>query len=166
MTAMNAPTDLRSLLDALDHGSYRARRQAAGAFVALGHGAVDPLLRLLRSGPPRARMEAARTLGELGDQRAFSDLLTTAATDDPRVAARAVGALGRLHNPGAAYALLAALDHASGDVRYEAALALALLRVPGMRTHLETRLEVETGVTSWGMPVAEGFRQALEPLPV
>lgn len=157
---------VEQLLAELGLGRYMVRRNAALALLEHGEAAVGPLLVLLEHGELHAQMEAARTLGKLGDPRAVDGLLHALASSEPRLAARAAQALGRLRAARAVYSLLTALDHVAGDVRYEAALALVRLRPPGVRAQLVARAAAETGLTSWGVPVAEALAQALAALPV
>ncbi|GAC1554109.1 MAG: hypothetical protein NVS4B8_18180 [Herpetosiphon sp.] len=162
---MDQTTEIDQLLNALTYGDHVVRHRAALALLSLGDAAVGPLRNQLRTGSPREQVEAARTLGELGNPSAIDDLLHALSAEDGRVAARAAHALGRLTSARCVPALLKALDHPQGDVRYESALALGKLRLPEVRPQLETRLTTETGLTSWGIPVVEGLRRALERIP-
>lgn len=166
---MSAPPDAREiarLLDLLVSEVHAERRSAALAFRKLGSAAVEPLRSLLSGGNQRAQLEAVRTLGDVDDPAATDDLLRALTSDDPHLAARAARVLGRLKQARGAFALLSAFAHPSPDVRYEAALALVRLPVMPVRSYLEAHLRTEAGITSWGVPVVEGFRQALDQVPI
>jgi arylsulfatase A-like enzyme/HEAT repeat protein len=104
---------------ALDRGRVGDRR------------AVEPLMRLVaeRNAPVEQRMEAARILGRLDDERATPALmLAMAAADQPRVAAEAAIALGRMFDPRAHHALQRLVEAEDPQIRTRAGVSLARLR--------------------------------------
>lgn len=69
--------DLRAapdLVQLLEDDQALTRRLAGDAMAALGGGGVPLLLDVLETGPTRARVEAARALARVGDQRAVAPL--------------------------------------------------------------------------------------------
>ena len=58
------------LIAALDSDDRLLARLCAGALIALDDRAVPALLQVMENGSPRARLEAARALAEIGDRRA------------------------------------------------------------------------------------------------
>lgn len=87
---------VRALIEMLADSEWLTRLRAVEA---LGRAksalALDPLLKLLTDDPDSAvRQDAARSLGEIGDGRAFEPLLQ--AMDDSRLRAAAVEALGKV----------------------------------------------------------------------
>ncbi len=166
MTENPDAVKIARLLAQLVSDTHADRRAAALAFREMGVAAVEPLRELLKQGDRRAKLEAVRTLGDVGDRAAGDDLLEALCNADPHLAARSARALGRLKQGRAAFPLIAAFSHPSPDVRYEAALALTRLPVMPLRGYLEAHLQSEAGITSWGVPVVEAFRQALDQLPL
>ncbi|HMI90812.1 MAG TPA: sulfatase-like hydrolase/transferase [Polyangiales bacterium] len=106
---------------ALDWGRLRDRR------------AVDPLARLVAdaSGREAQRIEAAKLLGILADERATAALVQAMnAARPPRVAAEAAIALGRMFDERARDALRRLVSAEDPDIRARAAVSLGRLRDP------------------------------------
>jgi len=106
---------------ALDWGRLRDRR------------AVDPLARLVANpgGREAQRVEAAKLLGILADERASAALVHVLnAERPPRVAAEAAIALGRMYDGRARDALRRLVSAEDPDIRARAAVSLGRLRDP------------------------------------
>jgi HEAT repeat protein len=91
-------------------------------------------------------------------------LFQALADPNPRVAARAARAIGKIGDPRAYHALLTALQHPSPDVRYEACRALVDIQVADAITVLHEHAEHDPGTTSWGAPVSAAARRAADEL--
>ncbi len=65
------PEAIPDLLAALDGDDSLLARLAGNALISAGGPAVPGLLETLQGGSPRARVEAARALAEIGDRRAI-----------------------------------------------------------------------------------------------
>lgn len=97
------------------------------------HAAVAPLKNLLRSKEFRVRLNAARSLGAIGDRTGLSDV--TALADDPSWEVRNVvmQAIGKLRGADQASVLVRALADEAWWVRFSAAQALFSLGEPGLQ---------------------------------
>lgn len=84
--------EIARLLAHLVSDTHADRRAAALAFRDIGVAAVEPLRALLKHGDRRAKLEAVRTLGDVGDPAAGDDLLEALCNADPHLAARGAGA--------------------------------------------------------------------------
>jgi HEAT repeats len=106
----------------------RVRRYLAVALGRLGdRRAVDPLIEVLkqRDPDPETLIYSVWALGAIGDPKALPILLTLAGSEDSGVRKAVVHSLGALPSPEARAALETALDDATPDVRWNAAIALA-----------------------------------------
>ncbi len=95
--------------------------EAAGAagirsLVELGDSAVGPLIRLVWSGRPWARAEAARGLGRLRAEAAVEPLIRLLGERDPDLAIAAVHALREIGTERALAAVAAAVENPNQDV--------------------------------------------------
>ena len=72
-------------------------RQAA----ALGAEAIEPLVELLRSGPPDKQLEAVKALGEMDDRNVVQPLLEALGKSDASLRIAALEALERFADPSA-----------------------------------------------------------------
>jgi HEAT repeat protein len=97
--------------------------RAAGALIAIGSPAVDPLIAALASSDRQVRRAAARILGEIGDPAAVAPLIR--ALRDPYTTMRTVAgtALVKIGLP-AVEPLIAVLEDADLRVREGAAVSL------------------------------------------
>jgi HEAT repeat protein len=99
---LRSPSTLTLLLVALGDGKAEVRETAGQAICALG---------VLRGRPWKARQQAARTLGALGDSRAREPLFTTLDDVDENVRLASALALAALADPRALKPLLATLGN-------------------------------------------------------
>jgi hypothetical protein len=113
------------LIAALTEPALRGRAtQALGALRSLE--AVPALLRLLDARDPSVRVEAARTLGAIGEPSTVAPLIEVAERDEEiPVRTWAVGAVGQIAGPTAMSGLRGLLTDPSPSVRRAAAQALA-----------------------------------------
>ncbi|HEY3176474.1 MAG TPA: HEAT repeat domain-containing protein [Candidatus Polarisedimenticolia bacterium] len=86
------------------------------------------IIEALGDSDPEVRLHAARALGTLGDVAGAAGPLTGLLDDeDPAIRKVAIHALGRTHDPAAIPALLPLLEDPAEEIRWNAALALAVL---------------------------------------
>jgi HEAT repeat protein len=90
------PLAIEVLAAALEDGEFYAGMSAAYVLGKAGEPALRPLIAMLGSSKQRARLHAARALGELGDPRAVEPLQVALTDSDPRVRRAARRALERL----------------------------------------------------------------------
>ncbi len=116
------PTEVEHLireLDTLDNANlkddpgdmvdeyWRLRTAYSHILAEVGEPAIEPLLRALSSRNPQTRAYAARTLGLIGTQRAFSPLVTMLAREgDDIIRMSLIEALGKLRDERAIEVLL------------------------------------------------------------
>ncbi|MBV6395624.1 MAG: hypothetical protein HFACDABA_01202 [Anaerolineales bacterium] len=72
---------IRPLTQALNDADSLTAQLAAQALAAIGHPAVESLLDVLRSGPPSAKIHAARALAEITDVRAIRPMIESMSED-------------------------------------------------------------------------------------
>jgi HEAT repeat protein len=153
----------------------RVRRFLALALGRLGDAqAVPALLEYLRGvqrgegTDPETHVYAIWALGAIGDDAAIPELVALATHEDPGLRKTAVHALGVFRSEEATAALERALGDPVGDVRWNAAAALARLDAPAAVPVLEEMLDREQLARSEGHPSPEdspaGHRQASPPL--
>lgn len=111
------------LADLLENENLRD--EAARALVRHGASAVDLLIERLDSGEDEARPAIARTLGQIGDPRAFEALADLLINGDRRMRQAATEALKALAHPQTVELLCDLLNHAPTNVRE------AVIRVVG-----------------------------------
>lgn len=115
----------------LEHSDPYVRRGALLALVRIGSRALPTLHAQLSSADPAMRCESARAIALLDDRAALDRLGHLAESDDSElVRACALGAAGRLGDPGAIARLTASLSQGTVDERSRAADALALAARP------------------------------------
>ena len=107
----------------------KVRKYLILALQNLGNRAAGPvILESLKDPDPEVRLQAAGALGVLENVEGAAGALIDRLTDeDPGVRKLAVFALGRTHDPAAVPALQPALEDPIEDIRWNAALALAVL---------------------------------------
>jgi HEAT repeat protein len=119
---------LPSLLGALKHEAWIARRNAAWALGAIDdRRAVDPLIQALRDREPAVREQAAWALGAIDDNAAVQSLVGSLKDEDVRVRKQSAWALGAIDDARAVDSLVGALTDQQADVREQAAWALGSL---------------------------------------
>jgi HEAT repeat protein len=101
--------------------------QAAGALVAIGKAAYEPLTRTLKSPAWIARRNAAWALGALGNREAAPLLINALHDAETAVRHESAWALGALDADAAVPALIDALKDADAGVREQAAWALGAI---------------------------------------
>ena len=142
-------------------------RQAA----ALGNEAIEPLVELLRNGPPDKQLEAVRTLGEMDDRNVIKPLLEALGKGAPALRIAALEALKRFADPATFEAVERMLKDRNASVRSVAVEAAAKCdgrrAVPGLIHALkdsswEVRQAAVKTLGTLGEPEAvEGLCEAL-----
>ncbi len=92
------PTEIESLLAALDNKDGLRRQEARAALLAIGRSVTPHLLPLLTHRHTHVRWEAAKTLATLADPAAVPGLIQCLVDEDPDVrwlAAEGLAAIGR-----------------------------------------------------------------------
>jgi HEAT repeat protein len=102
--------DVAQLLKTLENRDPIKRERARRALVAVGHDAVIPLLRMLKSPKHHIRWEAAKTLSEIRDPSTATALAKELDHDDHDVRWMAAEALIKLGNEGVRQTLAALLS--------------------------------------------------------
>jgi HEAT repeat protein len=102
-------------------------QEAAAALVAIGSGALEPLLKSLKQPQWIARRNAAWALGALDDQRAVKPLIDALSDSEPDVRAQAAWALGALEDNAALAKLTETLKDNDARVRRQSAWALGVM---------------------------------------
>jgi HEAT repeat protein len=92
---------------------------------ALGADAIEPLVELLRKGPPDKQLEAVKALGEMDDRKAVKPLLEALQKNLPAVRIAALEALERFADPSAYDGLAQLLADPNPSIRSAAAEAAA-----------------------------------------
>ena len=111
-TTAGVSDEVVPLLKALENRDPVKRERARAALVALGHEAVIPLLRMLKSPKHHIRWEAAKTLSEIRDPSTATALAKELDHDDHDVRWMAAEALIALGNDGLKQTLAALLTDA------------------------------------------------------
>jgi len=116
------------LFEGSSHEDPRVRRYLALALGRLGSSAaVGPLVTALDDPDGETQLYAAWSLGAIKDRAAVAPLSQRLAAQDPGMVKMASYALGAIGDPSVAPLLVPLLDHATAEVRWNAALALAQL---------------------------------------
>jgi HEAT repeat protein len=127
LASLGSPA-MPSLLGALKHEAWIARRNAAWALGAIDdRRAVDALVQALRDREPAVREQAAWALGAIDDNSAVQPLVGSLKDDDYRVRKQSAWALGAIDDARAVEPLVGALADQQADVREQAAWALGAL---------------------------------------
>jgi HEAT repeat protein len=150
------------LVRLLRHDDRDVRVRAAWALGVIGAPALPALTALAEGGDAKLRVEAIRILGVVGEGRALDQLFHALTDPSEQVAQRAAIALGRIGDPRAYHPLVTATRHPSPDVRYAACAALAHMGAVDALDVLRAVAAEDQGVTSWGTPVAEAARLAVQ----
>lgn len=128
LARIGTPEAAESLARTLNDPSELTRLRIAENLERLGALATAPLIETLRTGNSRARVLAARVLGNLRAAEAAPTLREALAAADGEIPtdlkAQAVLALGRIGDPGDVPVILAASESAHWPVRAQAANAL------------------------------------------
>ncbi|MBK9208208.1 MAG: HEAT repeat domain-containing protein [Anaerolineales bacterium] len=90
---------------------------AISGILIFGKDAVEPLIKLLNSEDPDARVGAAQALGDIGDKRAIPELINSINDSEVSVRFWIVDALGRLKADEAVYAISELLVDKSQKIR-------------------------------------------------
>jgi HEAT repeat protein len=90
-------------------------------------GAVEPILKAASDPDPDTRLYAVWALGKLGDPKALAVVTEASRSEDAGLRKMAAYVLGQLHDRAAAPRLQVLLGDPVADVRWNAAIALALL---------------------------------------
>jgi HEAT repeat protein len=151
-----------SLFEEAEGDDPRVRRFLALALGRLGHPeAVPALLAYLGDvrrgggGDPETPIYAAWALGAIGERAAIPELVTLATHEDAGLRKTAVHSLGVFRSEEAAAALEKALADPVGDVRWNAALALAGHGDPAAVPVLDEMLDREQLARSGAMTPAQ-----------
>ncbi len=117
------------------------RRFAARALAGCpGEDVVDALCACLEDEDADLQVEAVKSLGRIGDERAVSRLLSLTGCDDARLRFAVTRSLGQMQAKEAHEALLNQLDDEDSFVRLAAAETLACFQDEDVRIALRTRL--------------------------
>jgi hypothetical protein len=111
----NKAPDIEKLIADLSSSDREERENARLALVSIGHPAVMPLVKQLRSPEKWTRWEAAKTLAEMRDPSAAPILVDSLTNSDPNIrwlAAEGLIALGRM----SLAPLLSTLTQYSGSI--------------------------------------------------
>lgn len=121
--------EIAALLQEESAGDPKVRIYLISALKTLHHpDATTPLIGALGDSDPNVRLHAAKALGAYeGVSAAVEPLAALLADDDPTIRKVAIHALGRTHDPAAIPVLMPRVDDPVQDVRWNAALALAVL---------------------------------------
>jgi len=121
----------------------KVRKYLVIALEKLGSVSAGPILvESLSDSDPEVRMQAARALGAIEGVTGAVEPLGALSTDEDAVVRKvAVFALGRTHDPAAVTPLRPRLDDPVEDVRWNAALALAVLGDASGRSVIEQMLD-------------------------
>ena len=138
---------------------------------ALGAEAIQPLVELLRNGPPDKQLEAVKTLGEMEDRNVIKPLLEALRKSTPALRIAALEALERFADPAAYEAVERLLKDHNPGVRSAAVETAAkcdgIRAVPGLIHALrdsswEVRQAAVKALGTLGEPAAvDGLCQAL-----
>ena len=115
------PDGISALIKALDDDVQQVRRYATRSLIKFNKSAVDILVSALDQSSDRAAAGIIRALGDIGDRRSLEPLLNQVSGT---VRGEAILALGKLRDPRAEQALIAALADSDWRVRMNAAMAL------------------------------------------
>jgi HEAT repeat protein len=115
------PDGIPALIKALDDDVLQVRRYATRSLIKFNKSAVDSLVSALDQTSDRAAAGIIRALGDIGDRRSLEPLLNQVSGS---VRGEAILALGKLRDPRAEQALIAALADSDWQVRMNAAMAL------------------------------------------
>lgn len=105
------PQTIPALTGALADERMIVRSSAAKALATLGEPAVAPTVRVLREGPPEARVAAAKALGRLGGGASTDALAEALEAESPELRLTAAAALAGLGDGRAVPALLDLLEN-------------------------------------------------------
>ena len=128
VTSIAKSGDIRAvgiLAEAFADNDIKVRREAYRAFRRKGSLLMEPLVRLLESDNPIARLNAVRLLAESKDARAFDPIVTKLKDTDINVRGEAARALGVLDDPRSFEPLVETLINGTEDIQWIAAKTLA-----------------------------------------
>jgi len=145
--------DVEGLINALNHGNYLTRKEAAFGLKKVGdERAVEPLIKALRYKSwhqeytilTTVRENAAEALGVIGDEDAVHPLIEALETDpDEEVRWKSAWALGEIGSHQATEVLIRSLKDNSWTVRRHAANSLGMIgdenAVPSLMNALEDK---------------------------
>jgi HEAT repeat protein len=123
LVSISSPRAAQALVGMLE--SVRLEDEVRAGLIALGEGAVEPLIGALRSGSRWTRRQAAEVLARIGGRRAVTALI--AALDDEPMRGTAAKALGQLGDLRAVEPLIRLLKDANPGVRVGVAESLGQL---------------------------------------
>ena len=95
--------------------------------LTIGSEAVEPLLELMRYGPPNKQLAAVKTLGQIKDPRLTRSMLEALQKDSPAVRIAALDNLERIADPMTYPDVVKLLKDSNAGVRTTAVLAVVLL---------------------------------------
>jgi HEAT repeat protein len=145
MVAVPSGDAEKALVKCLDDDDVGRLRNAAQALARIkGRSARPKLEKLLTAKQLGVRLDAAKTLGVLGDPKSGAPLLKAAqAEEDPETRAEILRAVGRAGDKKQVAGLQAFLDNSSESARNAAAHALCLLGDPKGLDYAKKRLASE-----------------------
>jgi HEAT repeat protein len=119
---------VKLLVKAVKGKNDEIRKRAGEALTKIGGDAVEPLIRILRSGRTFAKTTSAYTLGSIKDKRAVESLIKALDDRDWGVRIAAITALGQIGDKKAVAPLTSLVNDRNADVRKLAQAALKKLR--------------------------------------
>jgi HEAT repeat protein len=128
LSNISDPDAVKLLVKAVKGKNDEIRKRAGEALTKIGGDAVEPLIRILRSGRTFAKTTSAYTLGSIKDKRAVESLIKALDDRDWGVRIAAITALRRIGDKKAVAPLTSLVNDRNADVRKLAQAALKKLR--------------------------------------
>jgi HEAT repeat protein len=169
LSGVRTPEAAALLVSALDDPSGEARAAIRQAVAAQGEAATSELVRALHHSSERVRWQAAWAVGRIGSVHAGNALVAALEDPSPTVQREAAVAITRIGSAGPSTAdslaagVITHLQHASPDVRVNAAWVLGELGSAAAAKPLVTALA--DPVTGWMAAAALGALDAPEATP-
>lgn len=147
---MASEEEIEKLINNLQHDG-KTRKNAYEALVKIGKPAVEPLIRGLDNPDDTVKLKIIETLAEIGDPRATKPLimLMEGKWIENEIIFNAAAALGKIKDPRAIIPLVNLFCKVHGEIRENAAWALAEIGEPAIEPVIE-RLKYRIWITRDG----------------